>query len=303
MSEFQTINSISQLHGLLGLGPPMHPLVSVITKDQRRSDKELDSVKYIFNLYIIAQKSGESGSFGYGRHSYDFQNGTLVFTSPGQVVNNQQLVTQASQRAAWVLLFHPDLLRKSALSTTIEAYSFFSYQAREALPISQEEGAILQTLHQQIQQEYSRPCDDYTSKLLSSTIELLLDYCARYFDRQFARRSPYHQDTLSQFETFLKTYFASDQLSKRGLPTVQYCAQELGMAPNYLGDILKKETGQNAQYHIHALLLEKAKTLLISSSLPISQVAYALGFEYPQHFSKLFKQKTGVNPSAYRNAS
>ena len=300
MSEFKIVDSISQLHQLLGLAPPRHPLVSVITTSEVCLREELGQAKYLVNLYAVALKSGVTGALGYGRNTYDFQEGTMVFTGPGQVVSKQQLEKSSGPDEAWTLLFHPDLLRTSALGRTIDSYSFFSYELHEALHLSEPEKQTLRELSQKIAQEYSQPIDRYTQKVLVSTIELLLDYCARYVDRQFYLRTNHHQDVVTRFEQLLKACFSAAELAAKGVPTVQRCGQELGMSPNYLSDVLKKETGRSAQDHLHAFLIERAKTSLLNPALSVSQVAYALGFSYPQHFSKLFKSKTGLSPSEYR---
>ena len=301
MNMFVPIQTIAQVHQLLGLPKPQHPLVSVVDNQQVCFKADIADDKFIFELYTVAVKSGITGSFGYGRNSYDFEEGTMVFTSPGQVITNQQLAKAEPSSPSWTLLFHPDLIRQSELGKTIETYAFFSYEVHEALHLSQAEKNTLWALSQTIKQEASQGIDRHTQKLVVATINLLLDYCTRYFDRQFYLRTNLNKDIVTRFENLLRVHFSSDALVATGLPTVQYCGNQLGLSPNYLSDLLRKETGRNAQDHIHAFVIEKAKTYLLGSSLPVSQIAYALGLQYPQHFSKLFKHKTGMSPSAYRD--
>lgn len=300
MNEFVPIQSIAQVHQLLGLPKPQHPLVSVVDNQQVCFHTDLGEAKYMFDLYTVAVKSGLTGSFGYGRNSYDFDEGTLVFTSPGQVITKQQLARAEHSGEAWTLLFHPDLIRRSELGRMIDTYTFFSYDLHEALHLSESEKHTLWALSQAIKQELAQCIDRHTQKLIISTISLLLDYCTRYVDRQFYVRTNLNKDIVTRFESLLRACFTSDNLSEAGLPTVQFCGKELGLSPNYLSDLLKKETGRNAQDHIHGFLVEKAKTYLLGSSLSVSQIAYELGLQYPQHLSKLFKSKTGLSPSAYR---
>jgi AraC-like DNA-binding protein len=256
--------------------------------------------RYALDLYQVMYKECAEGSFGYGRNSYDFEEGTLVFTAPGQVLTVHDW-EENPESGGWSLLFHPDLIRKSRLGKTIDDYSFFSYEANEALHLSDEEKQSINEILDKIIREYSQNIDKHSQKLIISNIELILDYCTRYYDRQFYTRTNLNKDVVSRFESLLKEYYGSGKALEQGIPSVAYCGAELNMSSNYLSDLLKKETGRNAQEHIHFFLIEKAKTELLSSGESISQIAYGLGFEYPQHFSKIFKAKTGMSPVEYRN--
>ena len=198
-------------------------------------------------------------------------------------------------------MFHPDLIRNSALANKMKEYSFFSYAAHEALHVSEKERETITNIARAIRNEYSKNLDIYSHELILSNLELMLNHCKRFYGRQFITRVAVNKDIIARFEDFLRSYFDSDKPEKLGLPSVKYCAKEMGYSPNYLSDLLRKETGKNTQDHVYFHLLEKAKDLLIGTNSPVYEIAYSLGFEYPQHFSKLFKQKTGRSPSEYRN--
>jgi AraC-like DNA-binding protein len=200
----------------------------------------------------------------------------------------------------WALFFHPDLIRKHHLGKHMKEYTFFSYDAYEALHLSDQEKQMITTIVKTIETEYSQNLDVYSQDLIVSHIEVLLNYCKRFYGRQFLTRTHVNKDVISRFEEFIKGYFDSERPETEGLPTVKYCAQEMGYSTNYLSDLLKKETGKNTQEHVHFYVIEKAKTLLLGTEEPVNVIAYSLGFEYPQHFSKLFKKKTGMSPTAYR---
>jgi AraC-like DNA-binding protein len=208
---------------------------------------------------------------------------------------------QTDDDEGWTLAFHPDLIRKSNLANKIDTYSFFQYDVNEALHLSDDERKTLEELLDKIEKEYSQNLDRHSQNLIISNIELLLDYCIRFYDRQFYTRSNLNVDVVSRFENLLKDYYKTDKVIDLGIPSVKYCAQELNLSTNYLSDLLKKETGKTAQEHIHLFVIEKAKNYLLNSSNSISEIGYDLGFEYPQHFSNLFKSKTGLSPSEYRN--
>ncbi|MCB9195278.1 MAG: AraC family transcriptional regulator [Flavobacteriales bacterium] len=306
MKEFISVETITQAHEMLGLGKPLHPLVSVIThtKELEERFQFLSQSDYtvVNNLYTVMLKGGCTGSLRYGRNSYDFEEGTLVFTGPGQILEVEELEeSESAQVEGWTLMFHPDLIRKSPLGQHIDDYSFFSYDVNEALHLSDLEKKSIGEIVNKIQQEVAQNIDKHSQKLIISNIELLLDYCTRYYDRQFYTRTNQSSDFVSKFERYLKEYFNSDQPSERGIPTVKSCGEYMSMSSNYLSDLLKKETGQNAQEHIHNALINRAKTNLLSSSDSVGQIAFGLGFEYSQHFSKLFKNKTGLTPMEYRS--
>ena len=300
MKELINVKSISQAHEIFGLNRPKHPLVSVY----KHKDIDINSipkgVRFSLDLYHIIFKVGHSGSLQYGRNSYDFQDGTIIFTAPGQVITSGGLENY-NKPQGWSLLFHPDLIRKSELGENIKKYSFFSYDVHEALHVSEDEKQNIAELAKKIVKEYTQNIDKHSQNLIVSNIQLMPDYCTRYYDRQFYIRTNLNKDIVSKFEQLINNYFISDKPLEMGIPTVTYFGRELNMSPKYLSDMLKKETGKNAQEHIHYYLVENAKTRLLGTTEPISQIAFSLGFEYPQHFSKIFKSKTGMSPGEYRN--
>jgi len=296
------IDSITQAHLALGLAKPKHPLVSVVYARDIKQAPDFQQEKLVLNLYQIIYKKRGCGQLEYGKNSYDYEEGTLIFTAPGQAMafeNNIEL--DGADWEDWTLAFHPDLIRKSDLADKIGRYSFFGYEVNEALHLSDEERSTITELLQKIRSEYSQNLDRHSQHLIISNIQLLLDYCLRFYDRQFYTRTNLNSDLVSKFERLLKEYYQSDNASKLGLPSVAYCAAELNLSSNYLSDLLKKETGKTTQEHIHLHIIEKAKNRLLYSSQSISEIGFALGFEYPQHFSNLFKSKTGVSPRQYRN--
>ncbi|BDD07031.1 helix-turn-helix domain-containing protein [Aureibacter tunicatorum] len=298
--EIVKIDSISQLREVIGLGKPEHPLITLIKYDDIvfEETKHLNK-KFIINTYSISLKSVSGGKVKFGRSAYDFEDGVLVFKTPEQVAHFEP-DEDCARFSGWSLHFHPDLIRKSELGKHIDKYSFFAYKQTEALHLSEREKGVLLNIMQTIKEEYALNIDKHSQKLIITNIELLLDYCARFYDRQFYTRSNMNKDIVIQFEGILREYINSDQLNDLGIPTVKYCADQLNMTPNYLGDLLKKETGQSAQEHIHHYIIEKAKNQLLASSEQVSQIAYSLGFESAPYFSKLFKRKTGYSPGEYR---
>ncbi|MFK7801354.1 MAG: helix-turn-helix domain-containing protein [Anaerolineae bacterium] len=304
MAEFFHIKTISEVHRVFGLEKPKHPLISIIRK-WPTSDFDFGNVKVISDLYTLSlkgkTKEDARGSFKYGRNSYDFDEGTLVFMAPNQVVTFDEHVEYESHGSGWDILFHPDLIRKSPLGKTIKEYSFFDYDANEALHVSDKEKQMLADLVQRVETELQQNIDKHSQELIILNLESIMTYCHRYYDRQFYTRTNLNSDFVSKFEAYLKEYFSSADLQDLGLPTVTQCGDALNMSGPYLSDLLKVETGKSAKTHIHAHIIEKAKTILLNTNNPINTVAYDLGFEYPQHFSKLFKSKTGVSPSVYRN--
>lgn len=299
MKEITHIKSITEANKLFGLTSPKHPLVIVIHAKDLPDFSQFDSVKFNTDLFMVALKDGITGEMGYGRNTYDFSEGTMVFSKPSQVFysQNKKIVDDSK---GWMLLFHPDLIRKSELGKSIDNYSFFEYEVNEALHLSEDEKVTLTDLVKKIETEINQNIDKHSQKLIISTIELLLDYCNRYYDRQFYVRTNLNQDYLSNFNQLLKDYFASNKSLELGVPSVKYCGEQLNVSPNYLSDLLKKETGKSAKDHIYAFIVNKAKNKLLGSSKNISEIAYDLGFEYPQHFSKLFKKQTGMSPVKYR---
>lgn len=300
MSEIIRIKSVSQIHEYLGLPSPKHPLITVLPIDERIVTANYGDFTFLMELFQISLKKGIQGNISYGRNSYDFHDGTMVFTKPNQ---SMKFSTQENfdNVSGWTVIFHPDLIRKSELGKSITEYDFFSYEIFEALHLSNDEQGVLGDLVEKIQREYEYIIDIHSQELIVSNIKLLLDYCTRYYDRQFYTRSNLNKDFVTKFETSLKSYYDSEKQLVSGVPTVKYFGEELNMSPHYLSDLLKKETGSSAQEHIYSFLIDLAKTQLLASTEPVSQIAYGLGFEYPNHFSKLFKSKTGMSPVAYRN--
>lgn len=300
MKDIHRINSITEAHQSFGLESPKHPLVSVIWAKDFPDMKAYKGMKYTTDLFMISMKDGISGSMGYGRNSYDFTEGMMVFSRPRQVltVENKTVEEEAN---GWMLIFHPDLIRKSELGRTIDEYTFFDYKVHEALHLSDEEKRTLIDLVLKIEREINQNMDKHSQKLMISTIELMLDFCNRYYDRQFYVRTNYNKDLVATFEQIIKEYYQSESPTLSGVLSVKACAEKLNMSPNYLGDMIKTETGRSAKDYINDYVLYKAKNMLLGSTDSVSEIAYSLGFEYPQGLSKLFKSKVGMSPSAYRN--
>ena len=303
MSEIFRLTSITQVHQLLGLPAPKHPLISINQEDDRDQKPEISesyyNMRYTSDMYAIMYKDSVSGSLGYGRNTYDFQHGTLIFMSPGQVFETPSK-EQIRSNKGWGLMFHPDLLRKSTLGENIDSYNFFSYEVNEALHLSEKEENFIFEVVKQIEEEYSQNIDRHSQRLIISNLELLLNYCTRFYDRQFYTRTNFNKDYVSTFESKLKAYFKSDKPSTLGIPPVSFFGKELNMSTSYLSDLLKKETGKSIKEHINELLVDKAKTILLNTNSSIGEVAYQLGFDYPQSFTRLFKNKTGTSPNEYR---
>ena len=300
MKNFIHIKSITEVHDLFGFDKPRHPLVSVLPIDERMTNFDYGDGSYTFDFYQISLKEGIEGSLSYGRNAYDFQEGTMTFIKPGQIVkvDNSEDFKGGN---GWTLLFHPDFIRRSALASIIDQFTFFDYDAHEALHLSNEEKKALTELVRKIEQEYKYTIDRHTQDLIIVNIEMLLKYCKRYYDRQFYTRTNLNQDIISRFEQVVRAYYQSGRPLQEGVLTVKHCAQALHISANYLGDLLKTETGRNAKDHIQDYVIEKAKTQILGTDQSMSEIAYGFGFEYPQGFYKLFKAKTGMSPSQYRN--
>ena len=299
MKKIIRIESISEVHDFFGFEKPKHPLVSVLPIDQRMTGYDFGDATYVLNLYQISLKEGLKGSLAYGMNSYDFQEGKIIFMKPKQSIKVEPGESRG-EGGGWTLLFHPDLIRKSELGKNIEDYSFFNYEIHEALFLSDAEKKALTELVGKIEEEYQHSIDKHSQELIIANIELLLKYCKRYFDRQFYTRTNLNKDLISKFEKVMYDYYNSEKPLELGVLSVSYCARELNMSSNYLGDLLRNETGQSAKEHIQNYLIEKAKTKIIGSNDSISSIAYGFGFEYPQSFNKLFKAKTGMSPSEFR---
>lgn len=301
MKEIVQINSISESHEFLGLEKPKHPLISVLRTKSVLENFDVDNFKYSLGLYQISLKVNCPCSIvSYGRNSYDFQEGTMIFTAPNQVLEFKKEEAVEDEKG-WTLAFHPDLIRKSELAKNIEKFNFFSYASNEALHLSEEEQNTVTEIVAKIEKEISQNLDTHSQTLIISNLELLLNYCVRFYDRQFYTRTNLNQDIASHFEQLIKEYYQLEKQLELGIPTVQYFGDQMNMSSKYLSDLLKKESGQSTQDHIHKFIIEKAKTKLLSSKQSASQIAYSLGFEYPQYFSKIFKKKTTMSPNEFRH--
>jgi len=293
------VQTIGQLHAIAGFEKPKHPLVTVIDYSKVDVNKGPESGSFICSFYSVNFK--RNCDFIYGRHAFDHQEGTLLCTAPEQIITFNRK-KEPNSTEGWGLYFHPELIRNTALGKKISEYSFFSYAENEALHLSEQEKHILLSILKQMENEYNTNIDHYSHDLIISNIELLLNYCRRFYGRQFITRTNQNKDVIVRFEEFITEYFKSDKLKNNGLPTVKNCAAAMNLSPNYFSDLLKSETGKNTQEHIHYYLLEKAKTLLVNSDKSINEIAYELGFEYPQSFSKFFKKKVGISPTVFRVA-
>ena len=294
------INSISELHRLLVLPKPEHPLVSLINLSEITctTDENLKSV--IYNFYSICIKKDFKGKMKYGQNSYDFDEGILTFFSPGQVISTE--VEQGLELSGWWLLIHPDFIRNYQLSKTIKDYGYFSYATNEALHLSEKEETMIETIMNNIKQEYCSVTDIFSQDVIVSHIELLLNYSNRFYNRQFITRKNANNNVLIHLEELLADYFKSEKVAEMGLPTVQYISSHFNLSPNYLSDLLRSLTGQSTQQHIHHMLIERAKEILATTTFSVSEIAYQLGFEHPQSFSKLFKNKTNISPLEFRHS-
>jgi AraC-like DNA-binding protein len=276
-----------------------HPLVAVI--DFSKVDEHIEEgTRMSADFYTIMFKNYCANKVRYGRQTYDFQEGNLLCIAPKQVLTMDTEIEQRPDMMGWGLFFHPDLLRGTSLGSKMDEYTFFSYEMSEALHLSDKEKETLFDCVKKIETELQENMDGHSRSLIVTNIELLLNYCARYYGRQFITRKHSHSTVVAEIEHLLKSYFKSEQLKESGLPTVKYLADRVHLSAGYLSDLLKKETGMNAQDHIHYHLIEEAKTILLHTDHTVSEVAYSLGFDYPQYFSKLFKQKTGHTPMEFR---
>ncbi|WP_316823130.1 helix-turn-helix transcriptional regulator [Pedobacter gandavensis] len=295
MDNIIKLESISQYNELCNQ-ETLHPLLSVI--DLSKSSPKQNSKMY-FGFYTVFLKEIKCGNLKYGCNYYDYQEGTLVFLAPGQVVGIEAN-GETYQPQGMALVFHPDLIRGTSLGKHINDYSFFSYEVHEALHLSETERKTILDCFSKIQLELTHSIDKHSKTLMVANIELLLNYCVRFYDRQFITREQPNKGILERFETLLQEYFQSDRPQVLGLPSVAYCAAELNLSANYFGDLIKKETGKSAQEYITLKLMDLAKEKIFDSRKSVSEIAYELGFKYPQHFSRSFKQHVGYSPNEYR---
>lgn len=295
MNEIIRINTVTDYNKQVGQ-ETLHPLVSVI------DFSKVEPFYYFrmqMELYAIFLKDLKCGDMVYGCGTYDYEEGSLIFVAPNQVYGFEDK-SEKRQGKGKALLFHPDLIRGTALGRNIKEYSFFSYEVNEALHLSARERAIINDCFEKIGYELEHAIDSHSKTLIVSYIELFLNYSKRFYERQFITRSHVNKDVLARFEKVLNDYFSSDKPTELGLPSVSYCAEKLFLSPNYLGDLLKKETGKSAQEHIHLKLIDVAKEKIFNPGKSISEVAYELGFKHPQHFTRMFKKNTGYSPNEYR---
>lgn len=295
MEEIVKLDSVTTYNKMRGV-ETLHPLITVIDLSKA---EPMAAKTFNFGLYAIYLKELECGELKYGRNNYDYQEGTLVFIAPGQVLGVQPKVKTFAAKG-WALLFHPDLIKGIPLGKHIQDYSFFSYDVNEALHLSEKERQIVLDCFGKIQYELGQSIDKHSKTLIASNIELFLNYCSRFYDRQFITRDTAHKGILEQFENLLNAYYLSDKPQSIGLPSVAYCADELHLSPNYFGDLIKKETGKSPHEYIQSKVIDTAKERIFDINKSISEVAYELGFKYPQHFTRLFKQRVGVSPNEYR---
>ena len=296
--RFDTVNEYNALNNQ----ETLHPLVSVIdfSKANPRSWGGEKKVRINYGLYCIFLKDVKCGDLKYGRNYYDYQEGTLVFVAPGQVmeIENDGQVYQPKGHA---LVFHPDLVHGTSLAKSINDYNFFSYDAREALHLSERERQVVLDCFSKIDFELHQNIDKHSKKLIASTIELFLNYCERFYDRQFITRENVNKGILEKFEEQLNGYFASEKPQLYGLPSVAYFAEKLNLSSNYFGDLIKKETGKTAKEYIQDKIIDVAKSKTFGADKTVNEIAYELGFKYPQHFTRLFKQRVGCTPNEYKN--
>ena len=308
MSHTLRIESIDQLYKIMGTKKPQHPLIYFCHNNQINMSKikEINEVSAItFDLYLFSYKRNASGSFHYGRKKYDFQEGTMVFLGPNQsvklnLISNMDAQEENNDMDGWTIFFHPDLIRPFEMFKQMDEYRYFSYEINEALHLSETEKAILLTLVKEIEREIEQNIDQHTNKLITSNLKLILDYCLRFFDRQFYTRKHINKEAITKLKQVISDYYDKQEQLEHGIPSVNYCAEQMNLSPNYLSDLLKKETGNSASTHIHFYLIDSAKTQLLITHKNISNIAYDLGFEYPSHFSKLFKKITNISPAEYR---
>lgn len=296
--NIKKINSVKELHSYMGLPSPLNPLITIIDHSQTQNKSKESDQKLLLDFYNISIKRSFKGKLKYGKNHYDFDDGTMSFIAPNQILSVDN--DKDRNMDGWSLLFHPDLIRQYPLGKAIKSYRFFSYTVNEALHLSDEEEKTIEIIIQNIQKEINSRLDLFSQDVIVSNLELLLSYCNRFYSRQFLTRKMATNDLLTKFEIKLDHYFSDN--SNIVLPTVEKLATELNVSSPYLSDMLRNITGQNTQQHIHEKLIEKAKEILTTTNLTVSEIAYQLGFEYPQSFSKLFKSKTNLTPSEYRHS-
>lgn len=300
MKQFFNLSSLSDLHKFLGIAPPRHPLISVVDFSNMQIRPDMFTDKIIINdFYLISLKVDRKNNLIYGRDYYDFGEGSMIFMSPSQVFQVDGEMSEASE--GWGLYFHPDLILGTTLHQRMDDYSFFNYAIREALHLSEKEKEVIQQIIENIVLEYDNNLDQHSQNLIVSNLELLLNYCQRFYNRQFLTRSKQNKDFIGKFNQLIKNYFKEERQLESGLISLNFLAKELNLSKSYLSDLVKKETGKTIKEIINLYIIELAKSTLLSTNKSVSEVAYDLGFEYPQYFSRLFKSKTGFTPSEFKS--
>ncbi len=299
--QVQRIKTISEFHHLRGLPNAKHPLISVIDYSSIKRAADIGEVHWIFDFYVISLKKGIGGKMYYGQQEFDFNEGLMVFMAPNQVFRIVSDPNSNETRSGWMLLIHPDFLWNTSLANTIKNYDFFDYSVNEALFLSDKEQNTIDGIVRNIKLEHCSNIDKFSKQIIVSQINVLLSYSDRFYNRQFITREKANHQILDRLENLLNRYF-HERISKDGLPTVQSIAEELHVSPKYLSTLLKVLTGKNTQQHIHDKLIEVAKEKLSTTNLSISEIAYTLGFEHSQSFSKLFKAKTNISPMEFRQS-
>jgi AraC-like DNA-binding protein len=298
MGEIYKVDSISQIVKSMGRDDVKHPLIYVVDIKDFHMPKELLGMKFSTSFYSVFMKDADC-AINYGRNRYDFNEGVLSFFAPDQVSSFDES-SQKSGTYGWGLFFHPDLIRKSQLGKLIKDYNFFSYDVHEALHLSKKEEGILNDCVDKIKFELDQNIDSHSQNLLISNIELLLNYCNRFYERQFHTRTNHNKDVVSEVTNLIHNYYKKGMQVESGTTSIKYLADKVKLSSNYLSDLMKKETGKNIKDHISEYVVDKAKTDLLNTTANISEIAYELGFNYPHYFSRLFKQKTGITPQKFR---
>lgn len=298
MDEILKFETVSE-YNVFNNHETLHPLVSVIDFS-KASPRRLK--RTYFGFYLVLIKDVQCGDIRYGKNTYDYQEGTIIFLAPGQLIGSETNDAELYQPKGHGIVFHADLIKGTSLGRHIDDYTFFSYQVNEALHVSERERQLVLDSFSKIKYELEHAVDKHSKTLIADNIELLLNYCVRFYDRQFITRDNAHKGILERFESLLNDFFISAKPHEVGLPSVAYCASELNLSPNYFGDLIKKETGKSAHEFIQLKLIDVAKERIFDSNKSLSEIAYSLGFKYPQHFTRVFKQYVGVSPQEYRSS-
>lgn len=296
MEKVVKLDHVDQYNSLYGL-ETLHPLVSVV--DLTKATRSVNHVQMTYGLYALFLKGTKSCDIKYGRKNYDYQEGTIVCFAPGQSAS-VEMIEEEVKPEVYGIVFHPDLIRGTSLGKTIKDYTFFSYAVNEALHLSDQEKEIVMDCLNKISIELEHAIDKHSKSLIAMNIELLLNYCMRFYERQFITRKVENKDALTKFEQLLDDYFRDSVQMPEGLPTVKYFADKICLSSNYFGDMVKKETGKTPQEHIQDKIIELAKGYIVETDETVSQIAYSLGFQYPQHFCRLFKRRVGCTANEYR---